>query len=127
METVVEENREAIRSATHHLRVSKPFFYALCGAICELSTQRHDLYSFRRLLGSVLVNPLRPLYAVNADVLDGLCQAESVSGDIHLTVRIDSRHNDLLREFREHAELQLGRPVSVAEAMRVCVFTITDK
>jgi len=89
--------------------------------------KRLDLYSFRRLLGNVLASPLRPLYAVHTDLLEELCDGEKVSGDIHLTVRIDSRHNDLLREFRDHAESKLGRPVSVAEAMRVCVFASLDQ
>jgi hypothetical protein len=122
-----DEVHERSRSATHHIKVSKAFFGALCGAICELSMQTDDLYSFRRLLSFVLANPVSPLFGTDSVVLDRLCDADKVNGNIHLTVRIESRHNDLLREFREHAEAQLGRPVSVAEAMLVCVHTVAAK
>lgn len=115
------------RNATHHIRVSKAFFSALCGAISELSMYTLDLYSFKRLLTFVLTNPDAPLFRLNTAVLDDLCDIQKVSGHIRLTVRIESRHNDLLREFREHAEAQLGRGVSVTEAMRVCVHTIITK
>jgi hypothetical protein len=122
-----EEERDQSRSATHHIKVSKAFFRALCGAISELSIRTSDLYSFRRLLTHVLASPGPPVYRVDAAILDRLCNTHEVNGGIHLTVRIESHHNDLLREFREHAEAQLGRPVSVAEAMRVCIFIVTGE
>jgi len=120
-----DDIHEPSRNATHHIRVSKAFFGALCAAISELSMNTLDLYSFKRLLTFVLASPDRPLLRLNTAVLNELCDAEKVTGDIRLTVRIESRHNDLLREFREHAEAKLGRPVSVTEAMRVCVHAVT--
>jgi hypothetical protein len=107
--------------------VSKAFFYALCGAISERSMNTLELYSFRRLLTYVLAGRNDLLYRIDTGVLDDLCNAERVSGDIRLTVRIESKHNDLLRAFREDAEGKLGRPVSVAEAVRVCVFAVAGK
>lgn len=123
---VGEEVLHRSRFATHHLRVSKAFFSALCGAISEISMQTNELYSFRRLLTLVLANPVSPLFRMDRAVLDRLCNPETVNGNVHLTVRIESRYNDVLREFREHAEAELGRPVSVVEAIRVCVHAVTD-
>lgn len=122
-----DEAQDRSRNATHHIKVSKAFFRALCDAISEISISTLDLYSFKRLLIHVLANPSAPLFRVDTAVLDRLCDLEKLSGDIRLTVRIESGHNDLLREFREYAEAKLARPISVTEAMRVCVYTVTGK
>jgi hypothetical protein len=122
-----DEKQSLSRSATHHLNVSKAFFRALCDAIGELSIKASDLYSFRRLLIYVLADRKDDLYHLDAGVLDDLCNPDKVTGTIRLSVRIDSRHNDLLRDFRDYAEAKLYRPVSVAEAVRVCIYAVTSR
>lgn len=112
------------KSATHNLHVSYRFFETICRAINMLSVQQHELYSLRRLVMRILGNPGRPLYTLDNKTLEAICQPHRVSGGVRLTLRIDSAANDRLREFREHAEHSLGRPVSVGEALLACAHVI---
>ncbi|MDE2441979.1 MAG: hypothetical protein KGP14_13230 [Betaproteobacteria bacterium] len=56
--------------------------------------------------------------------MDEVCKLESLAGTVRVNIRLDSSVNDCLREFREHAEGQLGRSVSVLEAINACIYVI---
>jgi len=51
-------------------------------------------------------------------------EPDDLAGSVRINLRLDSRVNDRLREFREHAALLLGRPVSVAEAINACIYVM---
>ena len=109
--------------ASHHLRMNPEMFRALAFALYTLSVRQLETCSPRRLLTHVLNDPKLPIFRLNVKSLDETCRLDKLIGAVKLSVRIDSTTNDRLREFREYAEGKLGRPVSVVEAVNVCLRT----
>jgi hypothetical protein len=70
-----------------------------------------------------LNDPSGAIFEININELDKICNLDSLVGAVRISIRIDSSVNDRLRNFREHAERQLGRPVSVLEAVNACICT----
>lgn len=115
------ETRFKTPQASHHLRMSPEMFRALALAIYTLSVRELETCSPRRLLTEVLNDPGKPIFKLSVRRLDATCRLDKIMGAVKLSVRIDSAANDRLREFREYAEGKLGRPVSVMEAVNVCI------
>lgn len=109
--------------ASHHLRMNAETFRALAEALYKMSAKDLQTCSPRRFLTQVLTDPKAKAFALKTKKLDKLCQLEKLTGAVKLSIRIDSATNDRLRELREHAERELGRPVSVLEAVYVCICT----
>lgn len=108
--------------ATHRLHISEAAFRSLVLAIYHVSVRERDICSPRQLLTAVLNAPESPLLQLEGNLLNRLCDSDVVAGRLQINIRIDSAVNDQMRLFREHAELRLGRPVSVAEAVYACSY-----
>ncbi|MFD2780357.1 hypothetical protein ACFS32_03595 [Novosphingobium pokkalii] len=50
----------------------------------------------------------------------------SLVGEVAINIRIDSRINDRLRDFRDDAGRKLGRSVSVIEAINACAHVLNE-
>ena len=74
------------------------------------------------MLTKVLTDPDNHIFNLSVNELEDICNADALIGTIRLNIRIDSIVNDRLREFREYAEAQLGRPASVLEAINACIY-----
>lgn len=125
---MVESNAKHLKpspaQATHRLQVNAATFRALSQALFNLSARELTTCSPRRLLTYVLNDVDRPLFGLSINELNGLCSPDALMGTVRVNVRIDSSVNDRLREFRDYAEQQLGRPVSVLEAVHACIYVI---
>lgn len=111
--------------ATHRVHVNPLTFRAMSEALFKLSVREHITCSPRRLLTQVLTDPGNQIFKLSVNELKDICNADALIGTIRVNIRIDSSVNDRLREFREHADAQLGRPVSVLEAIQACIYVIT--
>ena len=109
--------------ASHHLRMNAETFRALAEALYKMSARDLQTCSPRRFLTAVLSDPKAKVFGLKTKKLDKLCQLEKLTGAVKLSIRIDSATNDRLRELREYAEAKLGRPISVLEAVYVCIGT----
>lgn len=118
-----DSNRLQAQTA-HRLMMSPTSFGALSLAIHNLSVRELELCSPRRLLTSVLQDGDAPLLRLSVNELERICHPDSLTGKVKLNIRVDSSVNDRLREFREHAERRLGRPVSVIEAVNACAYAM---
>jgi hypothetical protein len=58
--------------------------------------------------------------------LDGICRHDALVGEVAVNIRIDSRVNDRLRDFRDDAGRRLGRSVSVIEAINACAHVLNE-
>ena len=110
--------------ATHHLHINAVVFRALSLALHNLSVRELEIYSPRRLVTHVLEHPENLIFQLPVDVLNRICRPDDLAGSVRINLRLASRVNDRLREFREHAALLLGRPVSVAEAINACIYVM---
>ena len=108
--------------ATHRVHVNALTFRALSEALFNISVLEHVTCSPRRLLTKVLTDPDNHIFNLSVNELEEICNADTLIGTIRLNIRIDSIVNDRLREFREYAEAQLGRPASVLEAINACIY-----
>jgi len=102
-------------------------FRAMSLAMHKLSMRELATCSPRRLLTYVLNEPENTVFTLTFSELDRLCNAANLSGAVRVNIRLDSTVNDRLREFRDHAEHQLGRPVSVLEAINACIHAAGNK
>jgi len=127
VESKAEHRKASPAQATHRLHVSQCAFRTLSEALFNLSVRELATCSPRRLLTHVLKDPDRPLFKLKINELDGICRPDTLIGSVRINIRIDSSANDLLREFREYAEKQLGRPVSVLEAIHACVYVVNGQ
>lgn len=127
VESKVEHQKASAAQATHRLHVNQRVFRALSEALFNLSVRELATCSPRRLLTHVLKDPDRPLFRLKNNELDGICNPDTLIGSVRINIRIDSSANDLLREFRDYAEKQLGRPVSVLEAIHACVYVVNGQ
>jgi hypothetical protein len=99
-------------------------FKAMCLAIYNLSIANLESYSPRRMLTYVLTDASDPLFKLDISELEGIFQPEPLFGSVRVNIRLDSAVNNRLREFRDHFEQKLGRPVSVLEAISACIYVI---
>lgn len=99
-------------------------FRDLSLALFNLSVRELQTCSPRRLLTHVLSDPQHAIFKLNISDLNKLCNPDSLGGTVRVNIRLDSSINDCLREFREQAEQQLGRQVSVLEAINACIYVI---
>jgi hypothetical protein len=127
VESKAEHRKASPAQATHRLHLNPIAFRALSEALFNLSVRELATCSPRRLLTHVLKDPDRPVFRLGVKELDGICNSDTLIGSVRINIRIDSSINDLLREFREYAEKQLGRPVSVLEAIHACVYVVNGQ
>ncbi len=96
-------------------------------AMHKLSMRELATCSPRRLLTNVLTEPGGTVFKLSFSELDKLCDSATLSGTVRIHLRIDSAVNDRLREFRDHAERQIGRSVSVLEAINACIYAVNKQ
>lgn len=123
-DSVVKYSEPAPAQVAQRVRMNPATFRALSLALFNLSVRELQTCSPRRLLTHVLSDPQRSIFKLKINDLDELCNLESLSGTVRVNIRLDSSVNDCLREFRENAEGQLGRSVSVLEAINACIYVI---
>lgn len=115
------------RSQTaHRLKMSPAAFRALSLALHNLSSRELELCSPRRLLTTVLSSSRREIFHIPLSKLDGICRHDALVGEVAINIRIDSRINDRLRDFRDDAGRKLGRSVSVIEAINACAHVLNE-
>lgn len=120
----VKSSKPDLAQAAHRVRMNPATFRAMSLALFNLSVRELQTCSPRRLLTHVLTEPNRSIFNVNINELDELCNPDRLTGTVRVNIRLDSAVNDRLRKFREQAERQLGRPVSVLEAINACIHVI---
>lgn len=119
---IVEDVNGRESQATHRLQISEAAFKALVLAIYRQSLRDLDFCSPRGVLTAVLKDEEDRLSRLDDRQLDKVCDVGAVEGPLRVNIRLDSSINDLMRRFREHAELRLGRSISVAEAVHACSY-----
>lgn len=127
VDSKAEHRKASPAQATHRLHLNQRAFRALSEALFNLSVRELATCSPRRLLTHVLKDPDQSLFKLKINELDRICRPDTLIGPVRINIRIDSSANDLLREFREYAEKQLGRPVSVLEAIHACVYVVNGQ
>lgn len=116
--------KEVPSQTAHRIQMNPATFQAMSLALYNLSVTKLETCSPRRMLTHVLAEASGPIFRLDIKELEGICHPEPLSGSVRVNIRLDSVVNDRLREFREHAEQQLGRPVSVLEAINACIYVI---
>ena len=111
--------------AAHRVRMNPAMFQAMSLALYKLSVRELQTCSPRRLLTHVLTESQGSIFRINIRELDAICNLDHLAGTVRVNIRLDSSVNAQLREFRENAEQQLGRAVSVLEAINACIYVVT--
>lgn len=111
--------------AAHRVHMNPAMFRAMSQALFNLSVRELETFSPRRMLTHVLSEPGNPVFKLEINELDRICNSDLLAGSIRVNIRVDSSINDRLREFREYAEQQLGRSVSVLEAIYACIYVVS--
>jgi len=106
--------------------MSPAAFRALSLALHNLSSRELELCSPRRLLTTVLSSSGREIFDIPLSDLDGICRHDALIGEVAINIRVDSRINDRLRDFRDEAGRRLGRSVSVIEAINACAYVLNE-
>ena len=119
-----KKSEERSAQTAHRIWMNAATFKAMCLAIYNLSIANLESYSPRRMLTYVLTDASDPLFKLDISELEGICQPEPLFGSVRVNIRLDSAVNNRLREFRDHFEQKLGRPVSVLEAISACIYVI---
>lgn len=117
---MVADDGQGVPQAAHRLLISDAAMRTLIEAVYRHSLQEMTFASVRQVVTAVLKDPANRLFRLDLAQLHEACEASQVEGAHKITIRLDSSVNDLLRDFRDHAEMCLGRPVSVAEAIHAC-------
>lgn len=119
-----KKSEERSAQTAHRILMNPVTFQAMSLAMYNLSIANLQSYSPRRMLTDVLTDAHGPLFRLNISELAGICQPEHLFGSVRVNIRLDSAVNNRLREFRDHSEQKLGRPVSVLEAISACIYVI---
>jgi hypothetical protein len=115
------------RSQTaHRLKMSPAAFRALSLALHHLSSRELEFCSPRRLLTTVLTSAGGEIFHIPLRDLERICHHDALVGEVPVNVRVDSRINDRLRDFREEASRRLGRSISVIEAINACAHVMNE-
>ncbi|KUR74240.1 hypothetical protein AQZ50_18215 [Novosphingobium sp. Fuku2-ISO-50] len=56
--------------------------------------------------------------------MEAICRHDALIGEVQVNIRVDSKINDRLRDFRDEAGRRLGRSVSVIEAINACAHVL---
>lgn len=106
--------------------MSPAAFRALSLALHNLSSRELELCSPRRLLSTVLSSSREEIFHIALSDLERVCHHDALVGQVAINIRIDSRINDRLRDFRDDAGRRLGRSVSVIEAINACAHVLNE-
>lgn len=119
-----KNSKHGSAQAVQRVYMNPSTFRAMSLALFNLSVRELVTCSPRRMLTHALSDPKISTCMFNISELNEVCNLEALTGTIRVNIRIDSSVNDRLREFREHAEQKLARPVSVLEAINACIYVI---
>jgi hypothetical protein len=106
--------------------MSPAAFRALSLALHHLSSRELEFCSPRRLLTTVLTSAGGEIFHIPLRDLERICHHDALVGEVPVNVRVDSRINDRLRDFREEASRRLGRSISVIEAINACAHVMNE-
>ena len=95
---------DRLPQTAHRLRMNPAMFETLALALFNLTVRELKIFSPRRLVAQALTGPNTAVFKLKDAELEKICDSGNLSGAIRINIRIDSRTNDRLREFREFAE-----------------------
>ncbi|WP_156427429.1 hypothetical protein [Novosphingobium sp. Fuku2-ISO-50] len=123
-EDQTRDNHQPRSQTAHRLKMSPAAFRALSLALHNLSSRELELCSPRRLLTTVLTSSGYEIFHIPLNQLEAICRHDALIGEVQVNIRVDSKINDRLRDFRDEAGRRLGRSVSVIEAINACAHVL---